>query len=69
MNPENTNIDPASVDTTLMGMNLSPSHLIWSTIATLVLSHVGAVYLKNNTPRSYWFWFTILNIIFGFLFM
>ncbi len=50
-------------------MNLDPSHLIWSTILTLVLSHIGAVYLKDRTPRGYMFWFTIFNLILGFMFM
>ncbi len=50
-------------------MNLSPFHLVWTTIATLVVSHFGANYLKDITPRGYLFWFTILNLILGFLFM
>ena len=50
-------------------MNLSPFHLVWTTIATLAFSHIGAKYLQDNTPRGYWFWFTILNIILGFMFM
>ena len=50
-------------------MNLSPFHLIWTTLATLVLSHFGANYLRSITPRGYWFWFTILNIFFWILFM
>ena len=50
-------------------MNFSLWHLIWSTIATLILSHIWAKYLQDNTPRGYWFWFTILNIVFGLMFM
>ncbi|MDD2693609.1 MAG: hypothetical protein PHY14_01625 [Candidatus Gracilibacteria bacterium] len=50
-------------------MNLSPGHLIWTTIMTLIISHLGANYLKDNTPRGYWFWFTILNIVFGLMVM
>lgn len=50
-------------------MNLSPFHLLWTTVLNLLLSHFGANYLKNVTPRGYWFWFTILNILLGFLFM
>ena len=50
-------------------MNLDPTHLIWSTILTLVFSHIGAVYLKDRTPRGYMFWFTIFNLILGFMFM
>lgn len=70
MNPNDlASIDTSAMSSTFMGMNLSPYHLLWSTIATLVISHFGAVYLKNNTPRGYIFWFTILNIILGFMFM
>ena len=69
MNPDITGIDASNLNSTLMGINMSPSHLLWSTVLTLVLSHVGAVYLQKNTPRGYMFWFTILNIILGFLFM
>lgn len=69
MNPDITNIDTSSMSSTMMGINMSPTHLLWSTILVLVLSHFGANYLKDNTPRGYWFWFTILNIILGFMFM
>ena len=69
MNPDITNIDTLDTSSTLMGINMDPTHLIWSTIATLVLSHIIAVYLVKNTPRGYWLWFTILNLILGFLFM
>jgi hypothetical protein len=69
MNPDITNIDTSTASSMIMGINMEPTHLIWSTIATLVLSHIGAVYLVKNTPRGYMFWFTILNLIFGFLFM
>lgn len=67
MNPDITNIDTAALDTTLMGMDMSPSHLIWSTIIVLVVSHIGARYLAGVTPRGYWFWFTLINIIVGLI--
>ena len=63
------NIDTSSATSTFMGVNMSPSHLLWSTILTLVFSHIGAVYLKDRTPRGYMFWFTIFNLILGFVFM
>lgn len=69
MNPDITNVDTTSMPSTFMGVNMDPAHLLWSTILVLVLSHFGANYLKNNTPRGYMFWFTILNIILGFMFM
>ncbi|MFZ2255401.1 MAG: hypothetical protein WAW59_04610 [Patescibacteria group bacterium] len=50
-------------------MDISPWHLVWTTIVILVVSHLGANYLKDNTPRGYWFWFTIFNIILGLFFM
>ncbi|MBP6981583.1 hypothetical protein KBB25_02310 [Candidatus Gracilibacteria bacterium] len=50
-------------------MNLNPTHLLWSTVLTLIISHFGANYLKDITPRGYMFWFTILNLILGFMFM
>ncbi|MBP9779979.1 hypothetical protein KBD33_05160 [Candidatus Gracilibacteria bacterium] len=69
MNPDITNIDTATLDSTLMGVNMDPTHLLWSTVLTLVLSHIGANYLKDRTPRGYLFWFTILNLIIGFMLM
>lgn len=69
MDTDLTPLDITGMDTTLMGMNMSPSHLLWSTMATLLFSHLGANYLKDITPRGYMFWFTILNLILGFLFM
>lgn len=69
MNPDVSNIDTAALTDTFMGVNMDPTHLVWSTILVLVVSHLGANYLKNNTPRGYMFWFTILNIILGFMFM
>ena len=70
MNPDIANIDTSNLDTnTFMGMSLSPSHLLWTTIVTLVVSHFGAQYLVGITPRGYLFWFTILNLIIGFLLM
>lgn len=69
MNPDITNIDTAALTDTFMGVNMSPTHLIWTTILTLVVSHLGASYLKDATPRGYWFWFTIISLILGFVFM
>ena len=46
-----------------MGVNMDPTHLVWTTILTLVVSHIGAKYLAEMTPRGYWFWFTIINLI------
>jgi hypothetical protein len=69
MSPDIANIDTTNISSTFMGVNLDPTHLLWSTILVLVLSHIGANYLKNNTPRGYMFWFTILNIILGFMLM
>ena len=69
MNPDIVNIDTSSIDSTMMGINMDPTHLLWSTILVLVLSHLGANYLKNNTPRGYMFWFTILNLVLGLMFM
>jgi hypothetical protein len=51
MIPDIMNIDTSAVDTTLMGINMSPSYLVWTTIVTLVISHIGANYLKDITPR------------------
>ncbi len=48
-----------------MPTTLNISSFLWSTVITLVVSHIGANYLKDVTPRGYVFWFTILNIIVG----
>lgn len=64
-----TSIDTSSPDSTIMGINMNPKHLLWTTVLALALSHLGAKYLAENTPRGYWFWSTILNVILGFLFM
>lgn len=69
MNPDLTNLDASNISSTFMGMNMSPMHLLWTTIFTLALSHLGANYLKDNTPRGYWFWFTIISLILGFVLM
>lgn len=69
MNPDITNIDTITLDNTLMGINMSTSHLIWSTIIVLVVSHIGAQYLAGVTPRGYWFWFTLINLIVGMMFL
>ena len=69
MLPDITTIDTSALPSSFMGVDMSPSHLIWSTIATLVISHIGANYLAENTPRGYWFWFTIFNLVLGFMFM
>ena len=50
-------------------MNLNTTHLIWTTIANLLISHLGAKYLSGITPRGYWFWFTILSIFLSLLFL
>lgn len=46
MNPDITNIDTSTMDMASAGINMSPTHLIWTTLATLVISHFGANYLK-----------------------
>lgn len=51
MNPDITNIDTVDTTSMMMGINMDPTHLIWSTILTILLSHIGASYLKDNTPR------------------
>ncbi len=50
-------------------MNLDLTYLLWTTIVTLVVSHLSASYLTGVTPRGYWFWFTILSIIISLIFM
>jgi hypothetical protein len=46
MSSDITNIDTAVIDSTIMGINMSPNHLIWTTIVVLVVSHLGANYLQ-----------------------
>lgn len=63
MNPDISPIDTSSLPSSFMGVNMDPTHLVWTTILTLVVSHIGAKYLAEMTPRGYWFWFTIINLI------
>ncbi|MBX9808964.1 hypothetical protein K2X92_01065 [Candidatus Gracilibacteria bacterium] len=49
-------------------MNLDITHLVWTTVLSLVVSHFGANYLVHNTPKGYWFWFTFISIGMSLLF-
>ncbi|MBC7503818.1 hypothetical protein H7169_02520 [Candidatus Gracilibacteria bacterium] len=48
-------------------MNSVLTHLLWTTILNLIVSHLGASYLSHITPRGYWFWFTIISLIIGLI--
>ncbi|NRH20907.1 hypothetical protein HOO68_02595 [Candidatus Gracilibacteria bacterium] len=50
-------------------MDLSITHLLWTTIVSLIVSHLGANYLVTITPKGYWFWFSVISIMVGLLLM
>ncbi|MBC7498407.1 hypothetical protein H7170_02075 [Candidatus Gracilibacteria bacterium] len=49
-------------------MQFDLTHLLWTTILSLVISHIGANYLMSRTPRGYWFWFTCISLVVGLIF-
>ena len=64
MNPDSLNLETATSlpQSDITSMNLSPTHLLWTSAVILIVSHFGAQYLASVSPRGYWFWFTILNL-------